>query len=158
MPIYMKYGAIDGSCTSEGHDKWIEVGSCQWGVGRGIGSPTGAGRNREASTPSVSEVIVTKVTDESSTKLLQEALHGEGLLTKIDFVKTDKGKPEVYLQFELENALVSGYSMSSGGDRPMESLSLNFTKVTMNNVGMGAVNDTGTPDRVFYDLAKQVAG
>jgi type VI secretion system secreted protein Hcp len=158
MPIYMKYGAIDGSVTSEGHDKWIEVNSFQWGVGRGITSAAGSGTNREASTPSVSEITVTKATDVSSTKLLQEALYGEGLLTKFDFVKTDKGKAEVYMQYELENALVSGYSVSSGGDRPQESLSLNFTKITYNNVGMGAVNETGTPERVNYDLAKQVAG
>jgi len=34
------------------------------------------------------------------------------------------------LEPQKDEAEVSGYSMSSGGDRPMESLSLNFTKVS----------------------------
>ena len=41
----------------------------------------------------------------------------------------------------------------SGGDRPMESLSLNFTKITYNNIGMGAANETGQPDRAEWDLS-----
>jgi hypothetical protein len=30
---------------------------------------------------------------------------------------------------QIEGGLLSGWSMSSGGDRPTESLSLNFTKI-----------------------------
>ncbi|MDA1073591.1 MAG: type VI secretion system tube protein Hcp, partial [Proteobacteria bacterium] len=35
----------------------------------------------------------------------------------------------VYLTVELTDAIVSSYSASSGGDRPSESFSLNFTKI-----------------------------
>ena len=42
-----------------------------------------------------------------------------------------------YLSIELENAMISNYSVSSGGDRPTESLALNFTKITYNNTSMG---------------------
>jgi type VI secretion system secreted protein Hcp len=52
----------------------------------------------------------------------------------------------------LTNTLISGFSMSSGGDRPTESITLNFTKITYNNIGMGAANETGNPDRAEYDL------
>ena len=62
MPIYMKYndGAVKGDVTAEGHEAWIECNSFQWGVGRGISSPTGASADRESSAPSVSEIVVTK--------------------------------------------------------------------------------------------------
>ena len=40
MPIYVKYGTIAGNVTESGHTGWVEVNSFQWGVGRGIGSPT----------------------------------------------------------------------------------------------------------------------
>lgn len=153
MPIYMNYNSLPGDVTAEGHEKWIEVNSFQWGVGRGISSPTGASADRESSAPSVSEIVVTKSTDVSSTKLLNEAYQGEGQKVQLDFCKTDKGVLEVYLTINLENCMISGYSVSSGGDRPSESLSLNFTKVEFKNVNMGSAGETGSPDGITYDLA-----
>src|SRR6059058_5931429 len=100
MPIYMNYDslAIKGDVTEEGHTGWIELNSFQWGVGRGISSPTGGAADRESSAPSVSEITVTKATDISSTKMYNEALQGEGQKVLIDFCKTEKGKLEVYMQ------------------------------------------------------------
>jgi type VI secretion system secreted protein Hcp len=153
MPIYMKYGDIKGEVTAKGHEHWIEVNSFQWGVGRGISSPTGASGDRESSAPSVSEITVTKGLDSSSVNLLQEALAGEGKKVTLDFCKTDKNELVKYLSFELENTMISGYSASSGGDRPQESLSLNFTKISMTETGSDAAGSTGQPSTVGYDLA-----
>lgn len=152
MPIYVKYAAIDGDVTAEGHDKWIEVNSFQWGVGRGISSPTGGSSDRESSAPSVSEIVVTKPTDIATVKMLDEALEGEGVDVTIDFCKTDKGKLNVYLSYTLNNTMISGYSISSGGDRPQESLSFNFTKVSCTDVSLGSKNEDGQPATVGYDV------
>ena len=133
-PIYMNYEGITPANT--GACSGIHLDSFSWGVKRGITAPTGGATGREASAPSVSEIVVTKQTDTSSVKLLNEALKGEGKLVKIDFCKTTKeGKMIPYLQYILENTLISGFSISSGGDRPTESLSLNFVKVTMSMPG-----------------------
>ncbi|MGH7225460.1 MAG: Hcp family type VI secretion system effector [Gemmataceae bacterium] len=154
MPIYVKYGSVTGDVTAEGHANWIEVNSFQWGIGRGISSPVGGTSDRESSAPSISEIVVTKPSDAASYKLLDDALQGEGQDVTIDFCKTDKGKLEIFLSYELSNTLISGYSLSSGGDRPSESLSLNFTKVAMKFVEMKVKNDTGTPASVTYDLGQ----
>jgi type VI secretion system secreted protein Hcp len=153
MPIYMKYKDIEGDVTADGHAKWIELNSFQWGVGRGISSPTGASADRESSAPSVSEIVVTKAEDSSSNKLLGEAYQGEGADCEIDFCKTDKGKLEIYLKFTLSNTMISGFSTSSGGDRPSESLSLNFTKVETKLFSFGADDADSQPDAITYDLA-----
>jgi type VI secretion system secreted protein Hcp len=153
MPIYMEFEGVKGDVTAAGHEAWIELNSFQWGTGRGITSPLGGSKDREASAPSISEIVVTKASDNASANLIRESLWGEGKKVKIDFCKTDKEKFEPYYQYELENTLISGYSVSSGGDRPTESLSLNFTKVTFNDISMGAKNETGDPDRVMYDLS-----
>ena len=58
--------------------------------------------------------MVTKATDVSSTKLLNEAYQGEGQDVTIDFCKTDKGKLEVYLTITLNNTMISGHSIPSG--------------------------------------------
>ena len=128
MSIFMQYDTIKGDVTAEGHEGWIESNSFQWGLGRGISSPTGAAADRESAAPSVSEITVTEGRRDFLPRLLNEALQGEGKTVKIDFCKTDKGKLEVFTTYTLTNCMISGYSMSSGGDRPTESPSLNFTK------------------------------
>ncbi len=158
MPIYMKYDGIDGDTTAQGHEKWIELNSFQWGVGRGISSPVGASADRESSAPSISEITVTKLQDIATTKLLDEALQGEGKNVQIDFVKTDGKKLETYMTYKLEDTMVSGYSISSGGDRPMESLSLNFTKIEFKGTQMDKANKGAASSSVIYDLAKAKIG
>lgn len=153
MAIYMKYGAIKGSVTEAGHKDWIELGSFQWGVGRGISSPTGSDTTREASNPSISEVVVTKSMDGSSPNLFVDAVAGEmNTAVVIEFTMTKAKGVQTFLKYELTNTGLSGYSVSSGGDRPSESLSLNFTKVSW-TFTPAASDLTGTPDTVGYDLA-----
>jgi len=156
MPIYVKYGDIKGDVTADGHkgsDCWFEVNSFQWGVGRGISSPTGGAADREASAPSVSEISVSKPMDIASYRLLDEALQGEGMACTIEFCKTDKGVLEKYATYILEDCMISGYSVSSGGDRPQESISFNFTKVEYGFVGMNDKNEGVTTPKLTYDLA-----
>jgi type VI secretion system secreted protein Hcp len=159
VPIFLNYDGVPGDVAAEGHQKWIEISSFQWGVGRGIRSATSRGADREGTTPSVSEITLTKVNDSASPNLLRASLGlppvGEGKTVKIDFCKTDTSEPEAYLQITLENTLVSSWSTSSGGDRPVETISLNFTKVEYKNTQMGAANDTKGSDPAMYDLTRQ---
>jgi len=154
MPIYMNYNDIKGDVAASGHEGWVELHSLSWSAGRCITSPVGASADRESSAPTISEINVTKATDIASTKLLNEAYQGEGQKVVIDFCKTDAGTLEIYMQYTLEDCLISNYSVSSGGDRPTESLSLNFTKVEFKNIAMKDKNDAGDPDAVTYDLAQ----
>jgi type VI secretion system secreted protein Hcp len=155
MAIYMQIPGIKGDATQGKHTDWIILNSCQWGVGRGISTPVGGANNREASEPSVSEVTVTKDYDSSSVLLFQESTVGMDAKTpiKLDFCRTDQ-EGEPYLQIELSDVLISGYSFSSGGDRPNESLSLNFTKIAVNETGPNQKNGAGQPVKAQYDIAK----
>ena len=154
MPIYMKYDGIDGDVTAKGHEKWIELQSAQYGVGRGISSPVGGSADREASSPSISELVVTKTGDATSPKFFQESVVGEAKAVVIDFVRTSANKLETYLKIELTNTLVSGYSVSSGGDNPSESISLNFTKIQVTYTSFNADHTKGTPITAGYDLSE----
>jgi len=120
--------AIKGDSITDGYKDWITCTSLQWGVGRGISS-SGNSTDRETSNPSFSEVTLTKSTDVASTALLAQATHGKSLgKATIAFINTHEQKPQCYMLVELHETIVSGYSASSGGDRPDESISLNFTK------------------------------
>jgi type VI secretion system secreted protein Hcp len=158
MAIYVEIEGIKGDATHAEHKKWLDVSSLQWGVGRAVMTPTGSAQNREASEPSISEVTFTKMMDSSSANLFQQACAGEkGLKVTIDLVTT--GNPgNVYMQYKLHNALVSGYSVSSSGDRPSESVSLNFTKVEMKYVQFDDKNKVVNSFPASYDLAETKTG
>ncbi|MBL8896680.1 MAG: type VI secretion system tube protein Hcp [Planctomycetes bacterium] len=156
MPIYMNFDKlrIKGNVTADGYKGWIELLTVQFGVGRGISAPVGQSQDRETSAPSLSEVVVSKHNDVSSALLFAESLQGEGVPVEIHLLRTAVGKLEVYLQFLLSNTLISGYSVSSGGDLPTESLSFNFTKIETKHVGSDAQGKAGaSPLAVSYDLA-----
>ena len=93
------------------------------GHGANIHSAADGATTREHSEPSASEATVPELTDVSSPKLLLESVGGVlNHNVTIKFTTTTKGKVETYLTFEFEDAGVSGFVLSSGGEAPMESL------------------------------------
>lgn len=155
MSIFIKIDGIDGEATEASHKKWIEVNSLQFGFGRGISTPQGNAAHRETSSPSVSEITVTKEMDVASYKLFASSLTEiEGKKVNIELCRTG-GKTGLvcYAAYELTNTLISGYSVSSGGDKPTESLSLNFTKIMYTYTAFDANNKATSPTPVIYDLA-----
>lgn len=150
MAIYMKLGDIKGDATQSEHKDWITLGSMQFGIGRGISTPVGSAKSREASHPSVSEITVSKAMDGSSFGLIQEAVIGaQGLKCEIHIVSNDN---KIICKYELENTLISGYSVSTGGDQPTESLSLNFTKFSFTYNVYDKDAKTLTPQTTGYDI------
>jgi type VI secretion system secreted protein Hcp len=153
MPIYLKFGALQGSVTEEGHKNWIELNSFQFGVGRAIGTAARGAATREASEPHISEITISKRLDKASTKLFMDAVAGDLSSTvKFKFTTTTKDKVDTYLAFELTNCGVSGHSMSADSEgAPVESLSLNFTKIMFTYTERDP-KIAGSPDTVGYDL------
>ena len=121
MAIYMKYGSIKGPVTTDGFKDWIELESFHWGSSRHIGTAARGSTSREHSEPTLSEVTVTKRTDVASPKLFLNSVAGKlDSKVEIKFTTTTKGKVETFLTYKLEDTGVSNYSLTSGGDMPME--------------------------------------
>lgn len=155
MALFLQAEGIKGSATEEHHTDWISINSFQWGVGRGISSPTGASSDRETSLPSVSEIVITKEYDASTSDLLKWALGGaEGKNVEIHLITTGH-EDEPIIKYILTDTLVSGFSQSSGGDGMMESLTLNFVKIEMTTMQVGADLETKSPVTVGWDMAAQ---
>ena len=120
---------IKGDSTVEKHKDWITIDSMQMGVGRAITS-SGGGQDRETSNPSFSEVTFSKSMDKASTELMMQATCGKSLEeATIHFIQTGgaDAKGQHFLEYILTDPIVSSYSVSSGGERPSESFSLNFS-------------------------------
>lgn len=137
MAILVKYGDLKGESKIEGFTDHFEVNSFQFGAGRAVGDARGTS-TREPSVASLSEITLTKSTDGVSVKLFTESLQGK--LDKevtIVFVRTGSDAPQKYLEFLLKGAGISGFSVSSGGDRPSESISISYDEITMNYTPIG---------------------
>ena len=159
MAIYLKYADVNGSSTAQSHEQWITCDSITWGGGRAIGTPTGSAKNREASMVSISEVVISKNQDNASPELLKRSYVGtDGEDVTIHLTTTSNEGVNTIMELKLTNTLVSGFSVSSGGDRPSESVSMNFTKIesTFHNQAVEGT-EASTPFTVTYDLATAVA-
>ncbi len=124
-------GKIEGTSDVTDHEKWIPVDSFQLGVGRSI---TISGTDRDTSTPSFSEVTFTRGTDKSSPYLFMQAIKGcagDFPTLTVRWLQVSKEGLQNYLIYEFTDPIVSSYSLSSGGERPSESFSVNFTKISM---------------------------
>lgn len=153
MALYMQFGKeIKGGVTEDKHKDWIELNSFQFGVARSVSSGAG-GKTRESTAPSISEIVVTKVNDVASPKLYEDSLAGAfDTPVTIEMTQTTKKGTETYLKIELADCGISSYSISSGGDAPMESLSLNFTKIDYTPTPLDKSGNTKKGDVIGYDL------
>ncbi len=121
MPVYLRYGKIKGEVKDPApYRGWIELLTFQWGVNRNISSPTGWSKEASAS----SEVVVTKLLDNSSQLLYGELLTGGVAVANVDFVKDG----HVWLRYTMTGTQITSYQLSGRGDKPTESLSLTFQK------------------------------
>jgi type VI secretion system secreted protein Hcp len=145
--ILLNYGdlTIKGDSMLDGYEDWVQIQSVQWGVGRAVTSTTGGG-DRKFSEPSFSEISLSKEMDKGSIDLFIEACGGKkpypAILTWVD----NSGEAiEVYHSLELGNAVITSYSSSSGGDRPSDQFTLNFTTM---KVLYTRFTDTGDPEEI----------
>jgi len=152
VAIYMKFGDIKGDVTTVGFSDWIELNSFQFGVSRNLSSGA-SGAAREGTAPSISEIVITKHLDASSPKLYEDSLAGDAdTKVTIKMTTTTKNKTETYLTYELTDCAVSNYALSSGGELPMESLSLNFLKIMVTPTPLDKSGQIKKGDVVSYDL------
>ncbi|PZO75710.1 MAG: Hcp1 family type VI secretion system effector [Mesorhizobium amorphae] len=153
MPIYLQIDGIQGDATHEQHRKWMDIEAIHWNVSRNMNTAAGSASNREASEPSISEIVLTKVSDSSSTKLFKEACSGaKGLRAVIHLVTT--GNPgDTYIEYTMTNTLIANYSIDSNGDRPLETIRLNFTKLEVKYIPYDDNNTPQSPMIASYDLS-----
>ena len=124
-------GVIKGDAQQEGHTDWISLTSLDLNVSRMI-TTSGSGKDRDTSTPTFSEVACTKSTDISSNDIFAQATYGMKIceMAVVHFIQTGGGgADQVFMEYELYEPIISSYTVNSGGERPMESFSISFTKI-----------------------------
>ena len=153
MAIYMKVPDTKGTVTARGYENEIELNSLQFSASHPV--ITGQIAGQRLVDPSLSEVVITKRLDLSSSSLLRFTLDHR-FLDKLtfNFTRTSAGATETFLQIVLRETLLTGYSFSSSGDIPVESLSINYIAIEFVHFAVDAAGRTvsGGPDGVFWHL------
>jgi len=158
MAIYLEYDGIKGNVTAEGFEECIKIVSVEFGVARPITMEAGKMANREVGKPNISEVTLSKEADNSVAALFKESVSGSaGKNAILKFTRTGSDSVEEFMEYSLENCLVSSYHISAEGDaEPQEKITLSFSKCEINYKDHDATNKTGNPQRAGYDLAKAI--
>ncbi len=155
--ILIKFATeIKGSSAVEGHAGWINVDSVSFSVGRQVMLQAGGKSKREVSSPAVSQVGFSRISDQASPELFFQACGGVSLGTcTVHLLQVVENKPQVFVTILLEEALISNYSTTSNGDTPHETFAVSFTKISFQyDTFDGKKVVTGTPKK--WDLAKNV--
>jgi type VI secretion system secreted protein Hcp len=139
MAVYLKVPSITGDATAQDFSKWIRLHSLGFGSSRTVQMDPGRPASRAADAGYIGEMIITKEMDSASMNLFKAACNGGGQKMTINVTRagtTGDKSEEVFLAYELEDALLAGYSFNSTGRNPNESLLINFAKVTMTYTGL----------------------
>jgi type VI secretion system secreted protein Hcp len=150
--LLLKLDAIPGDSIVPGHNGEIDLATISFGVDQtGIRE---AGGKASARRSSFSTFSVVKLIDKASPKLFLACATGQhiptGVLTFRTVIAGDT--PYEYLTITLSDVFISSYSVSSGGDRPTESISLSFTKIEYKYVGLDASGQPLPPVKVTFDV------
>lgn len=131
--IYAEIPGIPGDVTTVGHADEVALSSLAFSGGqveRKTGPRLCAG---PASKTQVSPMTLQKTTDIASAKLLAAAAAGTVFdVVRITVVKTaDVDPPADLVRYELKGAFIYAYDVASSGDRPTESLTLQFKSLEL---------------------------
>ena len=149
---------IKGQSTLKGFEDKIEILSFSHGVAMQItASPSVT--ERTSGRPNHQDLTISKYVDLSTCPMLAACNAGTNLKTvTVTVGRNDAGTILPYLVITLDNTIVSSSSVSSGGgDRPMETVTLNYTKIKWDFTEQKA--DTGKKGNngAVWDLALNTA-
>jgi type VI secretion system secreted protein Hcp len=157
VDVFLKFDPkIEGESTDSKHKGEIEVLSFSWGVSNMSSLGAGSGGGSGKSSPQA--LTITKKLDKASPKLYQMVAQGDHFKTAVITLRKSGGTQQEYAVVTLETVYPTGYQVSGsdGSDLPMESVSLNYSKIVTEYKEQKADGTLGGAVKLGYDFAKQV--
>jgi type VI secretion system secreted protein Hcp len=153
MSIFLQFGSVLGDVQDAGHSNWIDLKAVSWNLSRPVTNPAGSTAGRVLSAPQLSELTITKDEDVATIPLIQAALEGSPVAAQIDFCKTGTGQQDVYYSIAMTNAVITAFSQAGSGDRPMETVTLNFTRIAFTGTQMDADGSATSPASYGWNVS-----
>lgn len=130
---FLKLDGIEGESTDDKHKGEIVIESWSFGaasrtLANGIAS----------SRPCLSDISFVKPVDKATPALLGAAMTGARIATAVLTARKSGERPVEYLIVTMKDVMVSSVNHTSGGDVPMEGLSLAYASMTLAYIGQKA--------------------
>jgi type VI secretion system secreted protein Hcp len=134
VDMFLKIDGIDGESVDEAHSDWIEVSSLTWGsTGTPVRATTtvrqGGAQRKRPGRVKYGDITLKKGYDASSPKLAEACANGKHIPALILELTTSTDDGSRYMRVELQDVVISSYGIDATGDRPTESISLNYAKI-----------------------------
>lgn len=150
---FIKFDGIDGEAVDKDHKNWCNLISFSQSLSRpATDSKTGSATRRGGSV-TVEDLVCVKEMDKSTPKL-QEAICTGKTFPKVELELTNS--TGAYLKYELKNVMITSYSVSGEGDRPMEQLSLNYEEIKIIYTEQQAGKASGNKVEYTWNLKENV--
>lgn len=153
MSIFLQFGSVLGDVQDTGHTNWIDLKAVSWNLSRPVTNPAGSTAGRVLSAPQLSELTITKDEDVATIPLIQAALEGSPVAAQIDFCKTGSSQQDVYYSIAMTNAVITAFAQAGSGDRPLETVTLNFTQIAFIGTQMDADGTATSPASYGWNVS-----
>jgi type VI secretion system secreted protein Hcp len=151
---FLKIDQVEGESRIRRHEKEIEVLSWNWTVNNIPlpSSTTGAGA--AAFKPVVTGVTFTHYVDIASPKLMKLCLGGTHVQSAVLSVTKDSNAILDYFKLTLDNVMITSVILSAieGSPRTVETVIMEFTRVTEEYVSVNPTGAAGSRLSTSYDL------
>ena len=159
VDMFLKLDGIDGEAQDDAHRNWIEITSFSEGLSAAVDSRVGGGRT--TGTPSFSDLTVSKFLDRSSPLLRLKLAQGSVIPSATLVVKrAGATNPVVFFEILMESVILSSVSASasSGQDRLVENVTLNFAKITWRYRPIDNTGKAGPEVEAIWDVLANKEG
>jgi type VI secretion system secreted protein Hcp len=121
-------GAFKGSSRIPGHEGKIEAQSVSLSQNRSSSTTAGVGESGRREPPTM-RIAITKYLDDSSGDFVNADSSSHPITLLIEWIRKEKdGAVKTIATRKFSDGIVDGYSVSSGGDKPIESIEMTFRK------------------------------
>ena len=154
VDYFLKIDTIKGEATDQKHKDEIDILSFSWGVSQSGGMSYGGGGG--AGKAAFQDLSFMHRYDKASPRLAQACAIGEHIKSATLVARKAGKEQQEYLIIKLSDLLVTGVQPSAGGgDIPMESVTLNYTKVELEYKPQKADGTLDAGVKFVYDLKLQ---
>jgi type VI secretion system secreted protein Hcp len=157
---FLKLDGIEGESQDSKHSKEIELLSVNWGAVQtgtaGYGGGMGGGK------VNMQDFTCTKRFDKASPKLMLTCCNGEHIKNAIFTIRKAGKDQQEFLILKITDVIVSsvsaGGSAEGGDDIPLETLSLNYSKLELEYKEQKADGTLGGTVKSHWDVKKNMGG
>jgi type VI secretion system secreted protein Hcp len=157
--MFLKIDGVDGESEDSKNKAQIEILSWSWGevqtgsAGKGGGSGVGK--------VDMQDFSFSKFMDKATPKLMLFCANGKHIPTVEFLARKAGGDQEHYMKMKLTDVIISSFNTSNSagsGSLPVESISLNFSKIELEYFQQDAKGKTASAGKANWSVRENKGG